>query len=65
MAKKFGRMEDTVKMLDGEYIRNNLKELLKRWKMSYSYRPRDSYSLQFTTRIDFNEFLKLNLQSYL
>jgi Trpc4-associated protein len=61
MAKKLDRF-DLIKGVfwTGE-LRQNFKNLLKRWEFSYSYRPRDSYSLQFTTRIDFNEFLKLDL----
>ena len=50
MAKKFGKLSTVVKMLESDEIRENLKELLKRWDFSYSYRPRDSYSLQFTTQ---------------
>lgn len=61
MAKKRGKLQMVVNMLESEEIRDNLRELLKRWDFSYSYRPRDSYSLQFTTRIEFNEFVLIDL----
>eukprot|EP00345_Euplotes_harpa_P013496 CAMPEP_0168350158 /NCGR_PEP_ID=MMETSP0213-20121227/20927_1 /TAXON_ID=151035 /ORGANISM="Euplotes harpa, Strain FSP1.4" /LENGTH=68 /DNA_ID=CAMNT_0008360401 /DNA_START=609 /DNA_END=815 /DNA_ORIENTATION=- len=61
MAKELNKLPIAIGMLGSEEIKENLKELLRRWEFSYSYRPRDSYSLQFTTRIDFNELLRLNL----
>lgn len=61
MAKKLHRFELMKNIFRTDELRQNFKSLLKRWEFSYSYRPRDSYSLQFTTRIDFNEFLKLDL----
>lgn len=61
MAKKRGMLKKVINMLESNEIRDNLKELLKRWDFSYSYRPRDSYSLQFTTRIEFNEFVLIDL----
>lgn len=61
MAKKLGWYSKWIDMLETSYTRKNLKNLLIRWRMSYLYRPKDSYSLQFTTRIDFNEFINLDL----
>lgn len=71
MAKKLGKLDKILGLLNTEkddsknLLKENFKELLKRWNFSYSYRPRDSYSLQFTTRIEFNEFLSIDLLKHL
>ena len=65
MAKHLGKMQMVVDMLKSKETRQNFKDLLERWNLSYSYRPKDSDSLQFTTKIDFNEFLNIDLLSYL
>lgn len=42
MAKQLDRLQLVIDMLESDEIRQNFKELLKRWDFSYSYRPRDS-----------------------